>query len=61
MLPIDLDGRMKNIGILSKQFEIFEWTNVACGLSGDLPKTAMNSLRRVTWQKDKISNSFTPT
>ena len=35
MLPIDLDGRMKKVGILSKQFE---WTNVACGLSGDLPK-----------------------
>ena len=38
MLPIDLDGMMQKLGILSKQFEIFEWTYVECGLSGDLPK-----------------------
>ena len=29
---------MQKVKILSKQFEIFEWTYVACGLSGDLPK-----------------------
>ena len=35
MLPIDRDGIMKKVAILSKQFKNFEWTNVVCGLSGD--------------------------